>query len=145
MVISTGCYFLPDKSEDSPYEESYMRQYLEKNPGMPSLLPERLPGYVRFMGHESTHTENGKAVLRSALFGGDPFTAAPVQVMCVEVRSSRSRCLAKGERRKSIHRNQGSLRITVTIGNSVEMPEGLIEFWESVPLSSDLNNISWLQ
>ncbi|MFJ9110629.1 hypothetical protein [Streptomyces sp. NPDC102283] len=144
-LVGAGYLLLPDKNEDPLYGESYMRTYTAQNPGLPSLLPERLPEGVRFLGHESTHIENRKAVLRSALFGGARASTAPVQIMCVEFRGSSSGCLVERERRTSIHRDQGLLRITVTFGNSTEAPEHLVDFWESVPLSDDLNDISWLE
>ncbi|WDG28442.1 hypothetical protein N7925_08880 [Streptomyces sp. CA-278952] len=142
-LIGAGYLLLPDENEDPPYGESYMREYVAQNPGIPSLLPARLPEGVRFLGHESTRFENRKAVLRSTLFRGAR-AAAPVQTMCVEFRDSSSGCLVEGDRRKTLHRDQGSLRVTVTFGNSGEVPEDLVDFWESVPLSTNLNDIAWL-
>ncbi|MEV6473060.1 hypothetical protein [Streptomyces sp. NPDC051657] len=131
--------------DSSAYGKGYVSLYLRENPGIPPVLPMRLPEDVRFLGYDTTRMERGKAVMRSAQFAGNPYSAHPVQTVCIEWSQQESECASLVGRGEAVTRKLASIRLTVISHASPEKSAEVMGFWRDVRLTSDLNDAAWLQ
>lgn len=135
----------PSVSESTAYGEDYISLYLRDNPGIPPVLPVRLPEDVRFLGYDTTRVERGRVVLRSAQFAGRPYSAHPVQTVCIEWAQQKSECASMIGQREAVTRNLENIRVTVVTGSSSEASAEVTDFWRNALLTTDLDDVRWLQ
>lgn len=122
-------------------------QLIADQPGVPLVLPKTLPAGYRFVGapEGSQTSPTGPITMREAYFGSTTETSKPVVVgVCVTDEPTTDICGADKDD-ATVARTVGSHRVLIRFVDSPVVPEEVRSTWESVPLTADLSEVTWLR
>lgn len=131
-----------DDEPDTSYGLTELEQHLSRHPGVAIVLPAAmLPGY-EWSGVQDWTKRRGRVTQRSSQFAPiDEASAAPLVQVCVERSSAAGQCPVADE---GIQRSDGDRRVMITFAGGKPSADQL-EFWQTVPLSTDPEDVDWLE
>jgi hypothetical protein len=122
-----------------------LRTYLDQAPGVPLVLPTTLPPQYVFLGPGFEQSANGAMFVRTFDFRlGDTDTSQVIEICVATPGSSSSTCVPAGAQKQAMARKLGEYPVWIRPLGSDEFREGDGTFWKDVPLSDDLDAITWL-
>ena len=129
-----------------PYtDRDALRTYLRQAPGVPLVLPVRLPPDHVFLGPGFEQSRDQRMFVRSMDFRVDSGDVSEVIELCVaDPGTPRATCVAPDDASQRVDRRHGAYPVWVRPLGSDVLTEDERTFWTTVALSDDLDAVTWL-
>lgn len=122
-----------------------LETYMGRAPGVPLVLPTTLPAEYVFLGPGYQQSVNGAMFVRTLDFRlKDSATSQVVEICVASPGSKASTCVPPDAPETAIHRAVGQYPVWIRPLGVDKFEDGERKFWVEVPLSIDLDSISWL-
>lgn len=141
-MAATGCGDQPNE----PYtERSARRTYLDQAPGVPLVLATTLPAPYVFLGPGFEQSSDDRMFVRTMDFRLDSgSTSKVIELGVAEPASPVSTCAPAGSESQTVSRVNGADPVWIRpLGEDVLTTEECT-FWATVPLSDNLDAVTWL-